>query len=127
MDKSAGKTGEDYVAYLCEKPFLKDFLFQSPMYARGRQQKELCDLLLFFEDILIIFQIKTQDPRIQARRSDKDERRWADKKQAEALNQVKGAFGSIVKGLLHELSNDRQGHVALLLCNCAPSSAINSA
>lgn len=109
MEKDVGKIGEDYIAYLCEKPFLADFLFPSPKYSRGGQQKELCDLLLFFEDVLIVFQIKTQDPRIQVTRRDEDELRWADKKEAEALKQVKGAFRTIQQGRLLQLTNARQG------------------
>ncbi|MFH1347955.1 MAG: hypothetical protein ABIH22_04620 [Candidatus Margulisiibacteriota bacterium] len=50
-----GKQAEDIVHELAEKTFLTDWCYPNPKWPDG---KELCDLLVIFGDIAIIFQIK---------------------------------------------------------------------
>lgn len=50
-----GKTAEQFVHSLAEKSFFTDWCFPNPNRAPG---KELCDLLVVFGDIAIIWQIK---------------------------------------------------------------------
>lgn len=50
-----GKQAEEIVHELGEKTFLTDWCYPNPKWADG---KELCDLLVVFDDIAIIFQIK---------------------------------------------------------------------
>ena len=50
-----GKKAEDFVSELAEKSFLVDWCYRNPMLSDG---KELCDLLVIYEDIAIIWQIK---------------------------------------------------------------------
>lgn len=50
-----GKTAEAVVHQLAEKTFLTDWCFANPLLPDG---KELCDLLVVFDTIAIIFQVK---------------------------------------------------------------------
>lgn len=50
-----GKKAEDIVHELAITPFLTDWCYPNPQWPDG---KELCDLLVVFDDIAIIFQIK---------------------------------------------------------------------
>lgn len=51
-----GKIGEALVQELANKTFLEDWCYLNPLLPNG---KELCDLLVVFGEILIIFQVKT--------------------------------------------------------------------
>ena len=50
-----GKTAEGIVHNLAERTFLTDWCFLNPKLPNGR---ELCDLLVVFDDVAIIWQIK---------------------------------------------------------------------
>jgi hypothetical protein len=50
-----GETAEEFVHSLAKKSFLEDWCYLNPKLPDG---KELCDLLIIFEDIAIIWQIK---------------------------------------------------------------------
>lgn len=50
-----GKKAEDVVQLMAEKTFLTDWCYKNPITEDG---KELCDLLIVFGDIIIIWQIK---------------------------------------------------------------------
>lgn len=50
-----GKKAEEIAHHLAEKTFLADWCFQNPSQSKG---KELCDLLIVFDDVAIIWQIK---------------------------------------------------------------------
>lgn len=50
-----GKQAEDIVQFLAEKTFFTDWCYRSPLLQNG---KELCDLLIVFGEIAIIWQIK---------------------------------------------------------------------
>lgn len=50
-----GKKAEEYLLALATKTFLTDWCYPSPKLANG---KELCDLLIVFDDTVIIWQVK---------------------------------------------------------------------
>lgn len=50
-----GKCAEDIIHQLAEKTFFKDWCFPNPFVKKG---KELCDLLVVFDNIAIIWQVK---------------------------------------------------------------------
>lgn len=50
-----GKKAEEFVFELAENTFLTDWCYPNPLLPNG---KELCDLLVVFDDVLIIWQIK---------------------------------------------------------------------
>src|SRR5437870_3650308 len=50
-----GKNAEQVVSDLAEKTFLADWCFLNPHLSNGR---ELCDLLVVFDEIAIIWQVK---------------------------------------------------------------------
>lgn len=111
--KAIGELGEDFVAWLCEQPFARDFVFVRPTYARGKLQRELCDVFILFEDTAIIVQVKTPDPKAHAGWTDEREADWANKRVGEAVKQIGGALNAILKGLITEVNNKRQGAVPL--------------
>ena len=50
-----GKKAEDFLHNLASKSFITDWCYPSPLLPDG---KELCDLLVIFDDIAIIWQVK---------------------------------------------------------------------
>ena len=50
-----GQTAEEVLHLLAQKTFLTDWCYPNPILPNG---KELCDLLILFNDIAIIWQIK---------------------------------------------------------------------
>lgn len=50
-----GKKAENFVYELAQQSFLSDWCYQNPMWSDG---KELCDLLIVFGDVAIIWQVK---------------------------------------------------------------------
>lgn len=50
-----GKKAENFVYQLSQKTFLTDWCYQSPKLPNG---KEICDLLIIFDNVAIIWQIK---------------------------------------------------------------------
>ncbi len=50
-----GKNAENFVYFLAQKSFLTDWCYMNPVWGDG---KELCDLLVVFGEIAIIWQIK---------------------------------------------------------------------
>lgn len=50
-----GKNAEDFVYELAKKSFLTDWCYRNPVIPNG---KELCDMLVVYDDVAIIWQIK---------------------------------------------------------------------
>ena len=50
-----GKNAEEFVQILAKKTFFEDWCYDNPKLQNG---KEICDLLIVFDDIAIIWQIK---------------------------------------------------------------------
>lgn len=53
-----GKTAEKAIHEVAQRSFFTDWCFANPTYKAGKQKKELCDLLVVFDDITIIVQVK---------------------------------------------------------------------
>lgn len=94
-----GKLAEDVVQFLAEKTFLTDWCYKNPTIEVG---KELCDLLIVFGDIAIIWQIK--DLRLD------DEGQYNKSEVEKNLRQLSGAHRALLGTDKHvELSNPRRG------------------
>jgi gamma-glutamylcyclotransferase (GGCT)/AIG2-like uncharacterized protein YtfP len=63
-----GKNAEEFIHELSKKTFFEDWCYLNPKFFDG---KELCDVLILFEDILIIWQIK--DLKLKKGKYDKGE------------------------------------------------------
>ncbi len=55
-----GITGESFVQSLADRSFLTDWCYRNPSWPDG---KELCDLLVVFDDVAVIWSVKTLTPR----------------------------------------------------------------
>ena len=55
-----GKTAEDYVHHFAKTAYLKHWCFPNPIDESG-DRKEICDLLILFNDTCIIVSIKNYD------------------------------------------------------------------
>ena len=93
-----GKNAEAVLHELAEKTFLSDWCYPNPQLPDGN---ELCDLLVVFDDIAIIWQVK--DVKLQGeqiRKSDFDKN----------LKQISGAYRQLFELKTEiELSNPRRG------------------
>ncbi|AUR52866.1 hypothetical protein [Aquella oligotrophica] len=78
-----GKTGELIAYELAQVSFLKDWCFQSPLKEDG---KELCDLLIIFDDTIFIWQIKNVKL---------DDGHYKEKHKVKNINQLIGAYKTI--------------------------------
>jgi hypothetical protein len=108
-----GTAGEAFIERLWQLPFGRDFLFANPKYKKGRNEREVCDLLLLLDGYAVVVQIKTAE---RASKSGWDEQRWADwgnAKTGEALKQLKGGLRAMLDGRASAVENDRQGRVEI--------------
>jgi hypothetical protein len=86
-----GKIGEEFIEGLANKAFIKDWCHKSPKYDKGKQEKEICDLLVFFDGYLIIFQVK--NTKVRSTGSEKSEFKKQDF--IKNIDQLKGAKKTI--------------------------------
>ena len=97
-----GKDAEQFVHVLAYKTFLTDWCFTNPEYLDNGTRKELCDLLVVFGDVAIIWQVKNT-------KLDK-ESFYKEQDIEKNLNQLVGAYNTLFK---HEqpieLENPRRG------------------
>ncbi len=108
-----GTAGERFIEELWRLPFGRDFLFANPKYKKGKNEREVCDLLLLLDEYAVVVQIKTADP---TSKSGWDEQKWADwgnAKAKEALKQLKGGLRAMLDGRAPAVENDRQGRVEI--------------
>lgn len=53
-----GSAAEALIAKLCSDAFFQDFCFKNPYIGVGKDRKELCDVLVVLDEIVVIWQIK---------------------------------------------------------------------
>lgn len=108
-----GAIGEDFVEWLCQRPFGKDFLYRGQQYMTDKGQVELCDLLLLLEDTAILFEVKTALREKKADWSDEQWADWANARLEKALSQVERGCNALLGGLVVSVENERQGVLAI--------------
>ncbi len=93
---TGGTKVEDRVQELCERLFFPDFTVRSPSYSKsGGRQKEAADLLVPFDNRLLIFQIKTkQEKKPVSEKSHTDFDRIR-RKVDDAVAQVRAAINAV--------------------------------
>ena len=115
-EKPIGEIGEDFVEWLCQSAFGKDFLFRGQMYRSDDGDIELCDLLLLLDDTAILFEVKTALRDKKKGWTDEQWEDWANKRLEKALSQMERGCRALVGGvggLVKQVANDRQGQVTL--------------
>jgi len=94
-----GKTGEQWVHDLAQKTFLVDWCYLNP---HRSNRKELCDLLVVYDDVALIWQVKD----LKLRPDGKYRRREVEKN----LRQLTGAYRQLFRGKTPiALVNPRRG------------------
>ena len=53
-----GSNAEDFIYELAKKTFLTDWCYLRPHLPASKGKKELCDLLVIYDNIAIVWQIK---------------------------------------------------------------------
>ena len=90
MDSQAkGDIGETFVNQLTYKSFLKYWCYPNPKYENGNK-KEICDLLIVFKDVCIIFSVKNYDFK-------GNYTRYFNNTIGKSERQLKGAFKTLFK------------------------------
>jgi len=89
-----GSLIEQIIAEFNSRYFMNDFVFLNPKYPRGKNQKELCDLLLVLNDKCVVISVKATDgtPKTEAKLQT-----WLVKKSREGSNQAKGGVAWLKK------------------------------
>jgi len=95
----AGIDKEKEIQDILKTGVLSDFVFDNPF--NSKTKKEICDILVLFDNTMIIFQVK----------STKKPEKHSQKIIKKAINQIKGANRLIQRGELKELNNTRQGKI----------------
>lgn len=106
--ESGGAQAERRVHALNVRAAFEDFAFQNP--ARTDQSTELADNLIWFDDAVVLFQVKSRE----SGRVDTPERAsaWLKKNAAKAAKQAQGTVRAIRLGHLNSLINARRGALA---------------
>ena len=113
IDADIGKTGERFVAELCESAAFADYVFANPKYLRGSLEKELCDVLVLFENTVFLIQIKTASRSAHYQFHPEKRQKWKKKKIAAATKQLEGAHRAMLNKRITTVSNERRGRVTL--------------
>lgn len=82
-----GTEGEDFVNELAFSSFFKYWCYPSPKYENG-DKKEICDLLVIFNDVLIIFSVKNYEFK-------RNHLRYFNNTISKATKQIAGAFKTL--------------------------------
>jgi len=84
-----GKRAEERVQTICSKMFFSDFTVRSPKYTKpDRNQKEAADIWFPFNDVLIVFQVKSKQEKKLSGKTIVDYGRIT-RKVEEGINQLK--------------------------------------
>ncbi len=110
--QTAGPRGEDFIHWLCDGSLVSDFVFRSPAVKKGKHERELTDILVWFGSAVVVIQIKSADEQAHAQYDADQERRWCQKQAGSALGQVGGAFRALLKSAPTRLENARRGEVS---------------
>ena len=93
----AGVDKERIVQWLLETAFFRDFVYRNP---EGKKRgKELSDVLIIYDDTVIIVQVKTHD-------SSKPIDEWIKKELTNALKQLKGSYRMIKDRIVTKFTNE---------------------
>ena len=103
-----GKDVEDLVEKICTKMFFSDFTVRSKKFKNtSKQEKEAADILIPFDDILLVVQVKTKnDKKPFSKKSEIDLAR-IDNKIEEAIEQFKTIKRAIANFRFNELETTR--------------------
>ena len=85
---SRTKYAEDFVSEFSSRPLIGEFVFLSPEFRKGKNTKEVCDLIFILRNQALLIQMKCQeDP---ASRAGDELRNWVVNKAEEGLKQIEG-------------------------------------
>jgi hypothetical protein len=109
-----GRLAEDRIEAFAQRPFFSDFIFRSPRYRQGRLEREAGDVVVWFDDALVIIQSKarTLPPERLVLPYSERERAWATKNLTHALNQLRGSRRAFTDARVRALTNERRGEIA---------------
>ena len=92
---SVGSKAEINLANFIAEPLLTDFVHLNPQCKEGYKSRELSDLLMEDDKLVIPIQLKFQDK--AKARANRDEKGWANNQLKVALRQIKGAIKNVEK------------------------------
>jgi len=108
-----GNLGEDFVESVFAGPIGRDFLFRSPIYRTEKGDVELCDLLILLEDTAILAEVKTADRDKRPNRTEEEWAEYANRRMAQAREQIERGVSALRRGSVKSVANDRQGTVSI--------------
>lgn len=83
------------------------------MYRDGKDEIELCDLLLLLDDTAVLMEVKTADRAKRPNRTEQEWSDWANVRLKKALEQIERGAKALTAGLVKEVENDRQGRISV--------------
>ena len=113
MIPNRGLAAEDRVHLFAERSFFSDFVFRTPAYRSGKASREAGDVVVWFDDTLIIVQSKARcvdDSTLLLPFSER-ERNWATKNLRRAVRQLLGSKRALMDGRVRTLVNPRRGEI----------------
>lgn len=91
--KAIGNIAEENLAKILAQPLLIDFIHLNPTCIEGKKERELCDILIEDEPVVLPVQLKFQDR--EKAKVTRNERRWAENQLKTASRQIIGSISSI--------------------------------
>jgi hypothetical protein len=88
-----GIKAEYDLADIVAEPLLMDFVQLKPFCKEGKKYRELCDLLIENNFLVVPVELKMQDK--EKAKPSRNEKKWAQKKLQEASNQINGAIQNL--------------------------------
>lgn len=106
--ENQGRIVEDYIEKLCAYTFFSDFIVRSPKYTKSKgREKEIADILLVFNDILIPFQVKTKIEIKKGSEKKATDFKRIEKKIEDAAGQLKVSKDAFDNDLIQDLVSAR--------------------
>ena len=109
---SRGTLAEDAVQHLAEASFLSDFVFRDTNYEKGSGRREAGDVLIWFDNTVIIVECKTRATSVPpSSRSAEREMAWAASQLETAHGQLRGSRRALQARHIKALRNERRGRI----------------
>jgi len=104
-----GINSENLTEEILNQTFFRDFTFRSPR-KDDKNQKEITDVLIGFDDVLLIVQVKSQ-------KTDRDPRLWLRSNLKDAIKQLSGSINYLKRKKIICIKDSRRGNFDLNIEN----------
>ena len=102
-----GTIAENIIDNLCQVKFFKDFVARSPKYNKSNGNKEISDVLVVFNDVILNFQVKSKLENKNFYQKEKKDIERIESKITKAVEQLKELTSVLRNKIVCDIKNSR--------------------